>query len=98
MAQEATKQFYRSKAWQECRAGYLASKQHLCEECRKAGKLTPAEIVHHKKILTADNVTDPETTLSWSNLEAVCQECHNKIHATKKRYRIINGILIINDD
>ena len=33
--------------------------------------------VHHKIALTADNVTDPNVALAWSNLELLCKQCHD---------------------
>ena len=83
--------FYNSKAWKDCREAYL--NQHpYCEECLKRGEYTPARHVHHKIWLNKHNAENPEFTLSFENLEAVCQECHNRIHAGtidyEKRYQI----------
>jgi 5-methylcytosine-specific restriction endonuclease McrA len=39
-------------------------------------------MVHHKKHLTPDNIWDPDITLDWKNLEALCIDCHNKEHNT----------------
>lgn len=91
--------FYKTSAWIKCSKTYLKSVNGLCEECLKKGLIVPARIVHHKIHLNADNVNDPKISLSWSNLEAVCQDCHNKIHFgdRKKRYRIVDGELVIDD-
>ena len=35
--------------------------------------------------LTEQNVNDPYIALSWDNLEALCQDCHNKEHHRSKR-------------
>lgn len=75
MAQEFAKSFYKSAAWVKCRNGYMASKHYICERC---GGL--AEICHHKVYITPKNIHDPSITLSWSNLEALCQTCHNQEH------------------
>jgi len=40
-----TRKLY-GKTWKRIRDRYIA-KHSLCEECRKSGKLTPAEEVHH---------------------------------------------------
>ena len=56
--------------------------------------MTPAEIVHHKIELTPDNIDNPLITLDFSNLEAVCRECHAQIHEkyhSKKRFKILEG-------
>lgn len=79
LAKEFSKKFYKSKAWQKCRDGYIASVNGLCEECLKENKITPGYIVHHKVELTPDNINNPDITLNWDNLEYCCQDCHNKI-------------------
>lgn len=82
-------QFYKSKAWQDCRAAYLESVGGLCECCLAQGRYTPAEIVHHKIELTPENINAPKVTLNWDNLEAVCRECHAMRHgARQRRYKL----------
>ena len=75
MAQSWSKVFYQSKAWRECRAGYIMTVQGLCERCRGLGY-----IVHHKTTLTEDNINDPMITLNWGQLEYLCLTCHNKVN------------------
>jgi len=76
MAKDFAKNFYRSSAWKKCRASFIISKHGLCERCNcKAGT-----IVHHKIYLTPENINDPNITLSWKNLEVLCQDCHNEEH------------------
>jgi hypothetical protein len=67
--------FYKSKAWRECRNGYFLSQHGICERCDGAGR-----IVHHKKYLTPANITNPSIALDWSNLELLCDACHQKEH------------------
>lgn len=70
--------FYASGRWKKCRAGYIKFRRTidggLCEECRDK----PGYIVHHKRALTPDNITDPDVSLSYSNLEYVCKDCHDQ--------------------
>ena len=55
----------------------------------KEGKINPAEEVHHIKFITPQNITDPNITLNYSNLVALCRECHKKRHgARQRRYTI----------
>ena len=83
------RKFYKSKQWQLCRESYLTSVGRLCEECLKEGRITPAVIVHHKIELTEDNIDCPAVTINPQNLEAVCLDCHNKIHMSgQKRYTV----------
>lgn len=42
-------------------------------------------MVHHKRYITAENVTNPDIVFNWDNLELLCRECHAAEH-TKKRY------------
>ena len=80
MAKDYAKDFYESKAWKDCRTAYRLSKNDLCERCKDNGTLTPCKIVHHKVYITPDNINNPNITLSWDNLECLCQDCHNKEH------------------
>ena len=72
--------FYNSKRWKATREAYMRMGQGLCEPCLRAGRLTPAEIVHHKVHLSPDNINDPSITLSYDNLERVCRDCHAAAH------------------
>ncbi len=65
--------FYQSTAWRACRKAYLETQQYICERCGGIAK-----IVHHKINISPKNIYDTNITLSFSNLEAVCQDCHNK--------------------
>lgn len=82
--------FYHSLAWHACRDAFLQSKGYLCERCSTRDDPIVAKIAHHKTYLTRANVGDPRVSLSWKNLEALCQDCHNREHKAKrkkKRYR-----------
>lgn len=66
--------FYVSAEWKRCRAAFL--RMHpLCERCGM-----PARQVHHKVRLTPANMNDPDVALNWDNLEALCDDCHQKEH------------------
>lgn|SRR5690554_4519877 len=72
------KKFYKSTAWKKCRESYIAKVHGLCERCGSPGK-----IVHHKIYINSENINDPNVTLNHSNLEYLCQVCHNKEHFEK---------------
>lgn len=72
--------FYKSKVWVRCRESYLKKTGGLCERCYAKGMVVPAEIVHHKKWITQENINDPNITLNFDNLMAVCRLCHEEIH------------------
>ncbi len=62
------------RAWKRIRDRYI--KAHpLCEQCEKAGRLTPAEEVHHVLPLSHGG------TNNTSNLMALCKPCHSRITA-----------------
>lgn len=81
--------FYKSIQWVNCRNAYMKSVGGLCEDCAKKGKITAAEEVHHIKFITPQNINDPNITLNWKNLVALCRECHKKRHgARQRRYEV----------
>ena len=99
MAKDFARAFYDSPAWRSCRKGYLNSVNHLCERCLGKGLIVPAEIVHHKTELTPENINDPNITLSYENLEAVCRDCHAAIHqGIEKRYKIFSDGSVVGVD
>ena len=65
MAREFARGFYHSVAWKHARAAYMAlpvtaqdgriCPPGMCERCFSRGRLTPAEIVHHRAHLTPAN-------------------------------------------
>lgn len=75
--------FYHSKTWENCRQSYLVT-HSLCERCLAKGKIVPAKIVHHKTYLDDRSVENPEIALNHENLEALCQDCHNREHFGEK--------------
>lgn len=72
--------FYGSQAWKKCRTAYRQYRGGLCERCLARGLIVPGTEVHHKQYLTPDNLSDPAITLSWDNLELLCQACHDAEH------------------
>ena len=77
---EYARTFYKSAAWLHTSAAYKKSVGGLCERCSARGLIAPGVIVHHKKYLTPENISDPSIALDWSNLECLCQTCHNQEH------------------
>lgn len=96
MSKDFSRKFYSSQVWNNCRAAYMNQVNHLCERCLKHGLIVPAEIVHHKIELTPSNITNPDITLNFNNLEAVCRECHSDIHKRReKRFKIMEDGRVI---
>lgn len=66
-------QFYNSKAWKMLRSTQL-SIQPLCEHCLEVGVLKPAYLIDHIKEIKDDWTL----RLTLSNVQSLCQACHNK--------------------
>ena len=87
MAKDWAKAFYKSVAWQKCRAAYIQSVFGLCERCQR-----PGVEVHHKIYLSPSNINDPMITLSFENLELLCSSCHSIEHNRKHKEVVRNGL------
>lgn len=74
------RRFYRSKAWQECRALVWERQNGLCADCMERGELTPIDEVHHTVELTELNVGDPKVSLDPDRCVGLCILCHNARH------------------
>lgn len=73
-------EFYVSDVWRKCRRAYLEKVGGLCERCKARGIIRKADHVHHRERLTRKNINDPSISLSWENLEALCEDCHREEH------------------
>lgn len=98
----AVEYFYTTRKWRNCRAAFLDSKGYLCEDCLKEGIINPGSKeqpleVHHKEELTEDNINDPNITLNWDNMEALCKQHHDKKKKSRKRRWTVdsNGTITI---
>lgn len=78
--------FYGSYSWKKVRQAYMSYVHGLCERCQ----MKSATTVHHKVYLTPQNINDPSVTLSFSNLEALCTECHIAEHGNEST---ANGLM-----
>lgn len=74
--------FYKSDKWKKVRLAYLVSCNYMCERCGR-----PAEMVHHKQYLNEDNINDPEISMGFGNLEALCDRCHQHEHHRSQAVR-----------
>lgn len=74
---EYARKFYKSKAWQRCRASFVGKRRSidggLCEHCGKR----QGYIVDHIEEITPENINDINITLNHENLQYLCLECHN---------------------
>ena len=103
MASKFSEAFYRSKQWRSVRLTYLSRANGLCEICYARGEYKPAIDIHHKILLTPNNILDPNVSLNPVNLIALCKECHAEQHQYGGAMRSDvafddNGRLISRDD
>jgi 5-methylcytosine-specific restriction endonuclease McrA len=68
--------FYKSKPWRVLRQEALERDNYECQVCKKRGKYSRAQNVHHLKEVKMR----PDLALTLDNLESVCIRCHNEIH------------------
>ena len=89
--------FYKSRMWRNCRDAYANSKGGMCELCGADGLADAGVSVHHKIVLTPENINDPTVTLNWDNLVLLCDKCHKLQHVQHaKRYKVgMDGRVII---
>lgn len=69
----ATRRRY-GREWKRIRDRYV-TEHPLCEECKKQGKLTPAQEVHHVIPLSKGG------THAEDNLMSLCTPCHSEVSA-----------------
>lgn len=81
MAKEWAKAFYNSQAWQDTRQAILKRDRYTCQ---RPGCYNPAEEVHHKTILTEENINDTSVSLNPENLISLCGECHKRMHKRER--------------
>ena len=84
--------FYKSKEWLKLREAILKENHNECEWCKKKGKISEAEQVHHVQCVKKH----PELALckyyihngiEKKNLVALCHDCHDKAHSRMKYKR-----------
>ena len=79
-------EFYNSKPWRKLSQRILKKQHYECQVCKKEGKHTKADLVHHVHFVN----DRPDLKLSEYdengelNLIAICKPCHNTIHFGSK--------------
>ena len=84
--------FYKGIAFRHLKEEVLQEQHYECQECKKQGKITKADTVHHVQFVRKH----PSLALSkyytykgkqYRNLIAVCKACHNKLHPEKRKFK-----------
>nr|WP_259544984.1 HNH endonuclease signature motif containing protein [Heyndrickxia oleronia] len=74
--------FYQSREWRELRLVALERDNYECQSCKRRGKYSKAQNVHHIKEVKEY----PELALELDNLESICIRCHNLEHKRLEKY------------
>lgn len=77
--------FYISKPWIHARDQVMQEQHYECQDCKQAGRFSPAEVVHHVKPLRMY----PRLALTKSNLVCLCASCHWVRHHPGRRGDVI---------
>ena len=85
MSTEAQRrEIYSTARWRQLRGQVLVRDGHLCQPCKRAGRVGPADIVHH--IRTVED--HPGGTWDIDNLESTCRRCHGAEHKELEAVRL----------
>lgn len=76
-----------SREWRNLRNSYLQA-HPLCEGCQDRGYVTAARCVHHKVPVESGRSDREceELAFRWSNLQALCFQCHADIHKAERSH------------
>ncbi|WP_338075709.1 HNH endonuclease signature motif containing protein [Chengkuizengella sediminis] len=80
MRDKKSKTFYQSKEWRTVRQQALTRDRNLCQHCLKQRQITPADMVDH----IVPVKVDWSLRLDLSNLQSLCNSCHNKKTAEER--------------
>lgn len=72
--------FYKSRTWRKKRRQILERDNFECQMCKKEGKVSKGNTVHHIKHLK----DFPELGLTDENLITLCYAHHNEVHLEKR--------------
>lgn len=68
--------FYNKQAWKSKRVAILKRDNYKCRECKRFGRVTGADTIHHALPLEIR----PDLKLNNNNLVSLCNECHEAMH------------------
>ena len=87
MAKDYARPFYDSKGVAQDARGLFAKPALYLRTLRWGA----ASVVHHIRYIKPWNVNDPDITLNWDNLKAVCEKCHAEEHSQDMKARGAGG-------
>lgn len=82
---------YKDSRWLRKRARILRRDNYECVECKRYGKTTLANTVHHVKPVEHY----PEVWLDSKNLYSCCSKCHNSFHDRNTNELTAKGLELV---
>ena len=79
---------YKGGKWERKRQAILRRDNYLCRECKRYGKTTSANTVHH--IMPVE--MSGELVYDNNNLISLCSSCHNGMHYRETRELTAKGL------
>ena len=76
-------EIYNSARWKKVRGLVMRRDGGLCQQCKREGRITPADVVDH-----IVEIKDGGCVYCEDNLEALCHNCHNKKTAKVREGRV----------
>ena len=70
---------YKSKRWKIKRLAISRRDKYLCQRCLRYGRKREAKLVHHIEPVEVK----PERAYDLTNLQSLCEACHNSVHPEK---------------
>ncbi len=88
LAEGKSERFYYLYIWRnKVKPKVLARDRNECQRCKRKGKYSKAEAIHH--IIELEE--DPTKALNTDNLISLCKACHNELHnrsfKAKKKFK-----------
>lgn len=74
--------FYKSRLWRNKRNEIIKRDHYECQACKEKGKMSKADVVHHKRHLKEH----PYLALDNDNLISLCHYCHFKEHSKDRDF------------
>lgn len=71
-----SKPFYKKKHWKVKRSVILRRDEYMCQECKRYGKTTEAQTVHHIYPISSRS----DLAMVNMNLISLCNKCHERMH------------------
>lgn len=88
--EEDIHKFYIWSAWLKVRSKVLQMDKHECQICKRRGRYTKANTVHHVNYVKKHPQLALEIWYEWQgqkrrNLISLCRDCHEEVHGYRKK-------------